>query len=119
VVVRGKENAEFSVQISGKNTHVILERNRAFLILKHCVRSVLEIQATDSDYIFCHPSPRISAVVSLQRSTGGQTTLNPQVKVSKIGIEIQVEIEDVLLWSVIHTIWISTESVLWVFVRFR
>ena len=98
--------------------HVVLERNHVFLNLEQCVCSVLEIQAKDSDYIFCHQSPITPAVMFLRRSAAGRTTLNHR-SLSKIRIEIQVEIEDVLLWSVIHTIWISTESVLRLFVRFR
>jgi len=99
--------------------HVVLERNHAFLNLEQCVCSVLEIQAKDSDYIFCHQSPMTPAVMFLRQSADGRTTLNPQVKFSKIRIEIQVEIEGVLVWSVIHAIWISTESVLRLFVGFR
>ena len=37
---------------------------------------------------------------------------------SKVRVEIQVEIEDVLLGPVIHAIWIGTESVLRLFIRF-
>jgi len=93
--------------------YVVLERNHAFLNFKHGVRSVQEIQAIGSDHIFGYLSPTISAVASPQRYQPRPTHR------SKVRVKIQVKIEYVLLWSVIHAIWIGTESMLRLFVRLR
>jgi len=120
VVVRGKESAEFK-NFGGKYSCRPGKESR--IPKYHTGHAQREIQAIDSDYIFGHPSPTTSTVVPPRRRTDRPAILNPQAKLSKvrveIQVEIQVEIEDVLLWPMVHTIWIGTESVLWLFVGFR
>lgn len=61
---RKSERGVFHSKFSEENMYVVLERNHAFLSLKHWVHSVLEIQAINSDYTFDYPSPKSSTILS-------------------------------------------------------
>ena len=113
---KGKESVGFFAEcFQGEicTMYVVPERNHAFPNPKHGVHSVLEIQAIDSDYIFGYryPPKCLCCGIPMNQSYPAHR--------SKVRIKIQVQIEDVLLWSVIHPIRVGAETMLRLFIRFR
>ena len=105
----------FPLGFSEGNIHVVLERNHAFLISG---TDTLSTRYTGDKFILHVESPISSDIRQCLRSDV-PANYPCSTNRSKVRIEIQVKIEDVLLRSVIHAIRIGTESMLWPFIRFR
>ena len=105
----------FPVRFSEGNIHAVLERNHAFLILG---TDTLSTRNT-GDKSRLHDESPISGDFRQCLSSDVPADYPCSTNKSKVRIEIQVKIEDVLLRSVIHAIRIGTESMLWPFIRFR
>ena len=105
----------FPVRFSEGNRYVVLERNHVFLISG---TDTLSTRNTGDKFRLHDESP-ISSDFRQCLSSDVPADYPCSTNKSKVRIEIQVKVEDVLLWSVIHAIRIGTESMLWLFIRFR
>ena len=105
----------FPVRFSEGNIHAVLERDHAFLISG---TDTLNTRNT-GDKFRLHDGSPVSSDFRQCLSSDVPANYLCSTNRSKVRIEIQVKVEDVLLRSVIHAIRIGTESMLWLFIRFR
>jgi len=95
--------------------YVVLERNHIFLNLKLGMLSTRNTgDRFRSHLIAC---PQRYPLWCLHR--GAPIDQPCPTHRSKVRVKIEIKIEEVLLWSVIHAIRVGTESMLWLFVGLR